>query len=58
MEVILRKIFDYDFHGVMNYLQYIVLNIEKIPLHEFILSGDYRGDYSENAVLPVKKIAE
>uniref|UniRef100_A0A914YDQ6 DNA polymerase zeta catalytic subunit n=1 Tax=Panagrolaimus superbus TaxID=310955 RepID=A0A914YDQ6_9BILA len=58
MKIILLKIFERNYHGVMTFLRQTVNNIQNIPLHEFIISGDFRGGYAEGAVLPVKKIAE
>ena len=57
METILKLLFEKDINGALSYLRYKTDNMEKVPLEQFILSGDFRDHYSEAAVLPMKKIA-
>ncbi|KAE9549389.1 hypothetical protein FO519_007397 [Halicephalobus sp. NKZ332] len=57
METILKLLFEKNINGALSYLRYKTDNMEKVPLEQFVLSGDFRDHYSEAAVLPVKKIA-
>uniref|UniRef100_A0A7E4W7G4 DNA polymerase n=1 Tax=Panagrellus redivivus TaxID=6233 RepID=A0A7E4W7G4_PANRE len=57
METVLRLLFDDNVDGAVQYLRYKMQNVEKIRLADFIISGDYRVNYAESAVLPMKKIA-
>ncbi|KAI1720058.1 DNA polymerase family B domain-containing protein [Ditylenchus destructor] len=57
MERTLRVLFDESVDSSLQYLRYSLIKLTEVPIYDFVLSSKYRAHYSENAVIPIKKIA-
>ncbi|KAH7728995.1 DNA polymerase [Aphelenchoides avenae] len=58
MEKVLLLLFRSNLDAALSFLRSKLATPEDFPISDFVLSGDYRVKYSENAVIPLKKIAE
>ncbi|CAD5223802.1 unnamed protein product [Bursaphelenchus okinawaensis] len=57
VEKCLNILFDYDHYAVIQYLRTNLSHPQKYPLSDFIINAEYRGEYSERAQVPAKKLA-
>uniref|UniRef100_A0A0N5C422 DNA polymerase n=1 Tax=Strongyloides papillosus TaxID=174720 RepID=A0A0N5C422_STREA len=58
IEKFLKVLFDKNMVEALSYLKSRLLKIDRIPFNQFIISGTFRGEYSQRAVVPSKKIME
>lgn len=57
MEKCLKVLFENDAFTTINYLRHQLEQLKRFPISYFILNTEFRGDYSNHAVIPAKKLA-
>jgi hypothetical protein len=57
MEKCLKVLFENDAYTAINYLRLQLEQLKRFPISDFILHAEFRGEYSNAAVIPIKKLA-
>ncbi|CEF64834.1 DNA polymerase zeta catalytic subunit [Strongyloides ratti] len=58
VEKFLKILFEKNMNEALSYIKNRLLKIDKIPFNQFIISSTFRGEFSQRAVVPAKKIKE
>uniref|UniRef100_A0A0K0E894 DNA polymerase n=1 Tax=Strongyloides stercoralis TaxID=6248 RepID=A0A0K0E894_STRER len=58
LEKFLKVLFNKNMGEALGYVKSRLLKIDKIPFNQFIISSTFRGEFSQRAVVPAKKIKE
>lgn len=57
MENVLNMLFVHGLDAALQCLRGKLAAINRLPLSDFVISAEYRGDYAEDAFVPAGKIS-